>query len=85
MAHAVLDLLGKPHSLIQSVKDRAGHDRRYSVDTTKARALGWQPRHDFAQSITQTVRWYVEHEEWWRPIKSGDYLDYYRKQYVERG
>ncbi|HEU4325005.1 MAG TPA: dTDP-glucose 4,6-dehydratase [Roseiflexaceae bacterium] len=84
MAQAVLDLLGKPHSLIQPVKDRAGHDRRYSVDTAKIRALGWQPRHNFAEAIEATVRWYVENESWWRPIKSGEYLEYYRKQYVER-
>ncbi len=85
MAHAVLDLLGKPHSLIQPVKDRAGHDRRYSVDTSNVQALGWKPTHDFAQSIEKTVRWYVDNEAWWRPIKSGDYEDYYRKQYEERG
>jgi dTDP-glucose 4,6-dehydratase len=85
MAHAVLDLLGKPYSLIQPVIDRAGHDRRYSVNTDKVRALGWRPRHDFAQALEKTVRWYVEHQDWWRPIKSGEYLEYYRKQYVERG
>ncbi|MEM8530567.1 MAG: dTDP-glucose 4,6-dehydratase [Chloroflexota bacterium] len=85
MAHAILDLLGKPHSLIQHVTDRAGHDRRYSVKTDKISALGWQSRHTFAEAIEKTVRWYVENQDWWRPIKSGEYLDYYRKQYVERG
>jgi dTDP-glucose 4,6-dehydratase len=84
MAHALLDLLGKPYSLIQPVADRAGHDRRYSVDTAKVRALGWQPRHSFTEALEQTVRWYVEHQDWWRPIKTGEYLEYYRKQYVER-
>jgi dTDP-glucose 4,6-dehydratase len=84
MAHAILDLLGKPHSLIQPVVDRAGHDRRYSVDTGKIGALGWEPRHSFAQAIEKTVRWYVENQDWWRPIKTGAYLEYYRKQYVER-
>lgn len=85
MAHAVLDLLGKPHNLIQHVTDRAGHDRRYSVKTDKISALGWQSRHIFTEAIEKTVRWYVENQDWWRPIKSGEYLDYYRKQYVERG
>ena len=85
MAHAVLDLLGKPQSLLQHVTDRAGHDRRYSVKTDKISALGWQSRHTFAEAIEKAVRWYVENQDWWRPIKSGEYLDYYRKQYVERG
>ncbi|NJO84620.1 MAG: dTDP-glucose 4,6-dehydratase [Blastochloris sp.] len=84
MAHAVLDLLGKPHSLIQPVVDRPGHDRRYSVNTDKIGQLGWESRHTFAEAIEKTVRWYVEHQDWWRPIKTGEYLDYYRKQYVER-
>ncbi len=84
MARQILDLLGKPHSLLQSVPDRAGHDRRYALDTSKLRALGWQPRHTFAQALELTVRWFVENEWWWRPIKSGEYLEYYRKQYEER-
>lgn len=85
MARKILDLLGKPHSLITFVPDRAGHDRRYALDTSKLRALGWQSRHTFDQALEQTVRWFVENEWWWRPIKSGEYLEYYRKQYVERG
>ncbi|NOK63014.1 MAG: dTDP-glucose 4,6-dehydratase [Chloroflexi bacterium AL-W] len=85
MAHAILDLLGKPHSLIQHVTDRAGHDRRYSVKTDKISTLGWQSQHTFEEAIEKTVRWYVGNQDWWRPLKSGEYLDYYRKQYVERG
>lgn len=84
MARKLLDLLGKPHSLIQFVPDRAGHDRRYALDTTKLQALGWRSRHTFDQALEQTVRWYLERQDWWRPIKTGEYLDYYRKQYVER-
>ncbi|PDW01048.1 dTDP-glucose 4,6-dehydratase [Candidatus Chloroploca asiatica] len=84
MAHKILDLLGKPHSLITHVTDRAGHDRRYALDCSKLRALGWQSRHTFDQALELTVRWYVENEAWWRPIKSGEYLEYYRKQYDER-
>lgn len=85
MAHTVLDLLGKPYSLIKPVADRPGHDRRYSVDTTKIRGLGWQPRNPFSQAIEQTVRWYADNQSWWRPIKTGEYMEYYRKQYTERG
>jgi dTDP-glucose 4,6-dehydratase len=84
MAHAILDILGKPHSLIQPVVDRAGHDRRYSVDTEKIGALGWEPRHTFAEAIEKTVRWYIDNQAWWRPIKTGEYLDYYRRHYIER-
>ena len=84
MARAILDLLGRPHKLIQFVTDRAGHDRRYSVDTSKIRALGWQPRHDFAAALEKTVRWYVDNEDWWRKIKSGEYKEYYQQQYAAR-
>jgi len=84
MARKILDLLGKPHSLLQFVPDRAGHDRRYALDTSKLQALGWRSRHTFDQALELTVRWFVENEDWWRPIKSGEYLDYYRRQYVER-
>jgi dTDP-glucose 4,6-dehydratase len=84
MAQAILDLLGKPHSLIRHVTDRPGHDRRYSLNIDKIRGLGWQSRHPFGQAIEKTVRWYVDNEWWWRKIKSGEYLDYYRRWYGER-
>ncbi len=84
MAHKILDLLGKPHSLIIHVADRAGHDRRYALDVSKLRALGWTPGHTFDQALDKTVRWFVDNEWWWRPIKTGEYLEYYHKQYVER-
>jgi dTDP-glucose 4,6-dehydratase len=84
MARMILDILGKPHSLLQHVADRAGHDRRYALDCGKLRDLGWRSRHSFADALEQTVRWYVANEAWWRPIKSGEYLEYYRKQYAER-
>ena len=85
MAKKVLGLLGKPDDLITYVTDRAGHDRRYALDTSKLRALGWESHHSFDQAVEKTVQWYVENEAWWRPIKSGVYKDYYQKQYVERG
>jgi len=85
MACAILDLLGKPRSLIQHVTDRPGHDRRYALDCSRIRAIGWQPRHTFAQAIEETVRWYVEHEAWWRPIKEGGYFkEYYARNYAHR-
>jgi dTDP-glucose 4,6-dehydratase len=84
MARAILDLLGKPHSLIRHVTDRPGHDRRYSLNVDKIRALGWHSRHTFAQAIEQTVRWYVDNAWWWRTIKSGEYLEYYKKWYGQR-
>jgi dTDP-glucose 4,6-dehydratase len=84
MAHKILDLLGKPRSLITYVKDRAGHDRRYALDTDKLRALGWKSNHTFDQALEKTVKWYVDNPAWWRPIKSGEYRDYYHKQYVSR-
>jgi dTDP-glucose 4,6-dehydratase len=81
----ILSQLGKPRSLIHSVPDRPGHDRRYALDISKVRAIGWEPRHDFGQALELTVRWYVENEWWWRPIKSGEhYRAYYEQQYAER-
>ncbi len=70
---------------VRHVLDRPGHDRRYALDATKARQLGWQPARDFEDGLVETVRWYREHESWWRPIKSGAFRDYYRRQYAERG
>jgi len=69
---------------VRHVIDRPGHDRRYAVDTTKARALGWAPRISFADGIRDTVAWYHENQDWWRPLKSGEFLDYYKRQYAHR-
>ena len=85
MAHMILDLLDKPRSLIQHVTDRPGHDRRYSLDVDKIRALGWESRHSFAEAMEKTVQWYVDNEWWWRKIKSGQrYEEYYEKHYGGR-
>jgi dTDP-glucose 4,6-dehydratase len=82
----ILQLLGKPESLIRPVADRPGHDRRYSVDTAKLHALGWKPRIAFDQGLADTVAWYQQNQWWWRPIKEGDpaYQAYYKTQYEER-
>ncbi|MBV8371289.1 MAG: dTDP-glucose 4,6-dehydratase [Candidatus Eremiobacteraeota bacterium] len=69
---------------VRHVADRPGHDRRYALDCSKARALGWSPRIPFAKGLAETVAWYREHEAWWRPIKSGEFADYYRRQYAHR-
>jgi dTDP-glucose 4,6-dehydratase len=85
VAQMIVEALEKPASLIQSVKDRAAHDVRYALDTAKLHALGWQTQVSFEDGFAQTVQWYIDNEDWWRPIKSGEYLEYYRKQYEERG
>jgi dTDP-glucose 4,6-dehydratase len=80
----MLTILGKPESLIQHVEDRPGHDRRYALDNSKIRELGWQPSLSFDQALERTVRWYADNEHWWRKLKSGEYLDYYQAQYGHR-
>ncbi len=77
----ILDRLGKPRSLMVFVKDRPGHDRRYSLDWGKLRALGWQPAHSFEEAMDFTINWYRENRWWWEPLKSGEYLEFYRKHY----
>ena len=64
-----------------SSNDRPGHDRRYALDSSKLRGLGWEPRVDFEKGIERTVRWYVENREWWRPLKSGEFWEFYRRNY----
>jgi dTDP-glucose 4,6-dehydratase len=81
VAHTILDLMGKPKSLVEYVADRPGHDYRYALDASKVERLGWSPRVDFRDGIQLTIRWYEEHEGWWRPLKSGDNLDDYRRNY----
>jgi dTDP-glucose 4,6-dehydratase len=83
VAH-ILRLTGADESLVRHVADRAGHDRRYSLDTSKLRRLGWEPRKRFDDGIAETVAWYVENRGWWEPIKSGEYRAYYERQYAAR-
>jgi dTDP-glucose 4,6-dehydratase len=78
---AILAQLDKPWSLVRSVPDRPGHDRRYAMDGGRIRAQGWAPRVSFDEGIGRTVRWYVENESWWRSIRDSDWADYYGKQY----
>ncbi len=80
----VLELLGKPQSLIQYVKDRP-HDRRYAIDAAKAKhELGRAPRYRFEEALGATVRWYLEHRSWWERVISGEYLRCCEKQYGSR-
>ncbi len=81
----ILRLLDKPDSLIKHVEDRAGHDRRYALNFDKIRSLGYAPRFEFDSALEQTVRWYQERQDWWRPIREGDdYQDFYARQYAKR-
>jgi dTDP-glucose 4,6-dehydratase len=81
----ILKRLNKPESLIKFVEDRPGHDRRYAIDSGKLRdGLGWDIIYPFEEGIDLTMRWYVEHQDWWEKIKSGEYLRYYEKMYGRR-
>ena len=78
----LLQILGKDESSIENVKERPGHDVRYAVDSSKLRnELGWVPQVDFAEGLEKTVAWYKENKAWWEKIKSGEYEEYYKKQY----
>jgi len=78
----ILKLLGKDEDSIEFVKDRPGHDRRYAVDFSKIKnELGWEPLHSFDQWLEKTVEWYKTNQEWWKDVKSGEYQEYYKKQY----
>jgi dTDP-glucose 4,6-dehydratase len=86
LTHRILDALGKPRSLIKPVADRPGHDRRYCLDTTKLRGVGWTPQVPFETGLVDTVKWYQQNEWWWRPIKERDpaFKAYYQAQYEKR-
>ncbi len=81
----ILQKLGKPDSLIEYVKDRPGHDRRYAIDSTKiSTSLGWKPQFTFEEAIGYTIDWYLKNENWWKRIISGEYQNYYNEQYIKR-
>jgi dTDP-glucose 4,6-dehydratase len=77
----IIELTGASESQIEHVTDRPGHDRRYSLSSEKVRALGWEPRVRFAEGLEETVSWYRENASWWAPIRSGEYREYYARQY----
>ncbi|MBZ0277957.1 MAG: dTDP-glucose 4,6-dehydratase [Anaerolineae bacterium] len=80
----LLTLLNKPDTLIKHVPDREGHDRRYAMNCDKLRALGWERQYTFETALEDTVKWYQENEWWWRKIKTGEYLEFYKQQYAAR-
>ena len=81
----ILSELNKPKSLIAFVEDRQGHDRRYAIDADKIKSeLGWEPRHTFEKGMRETIQWYLKNRPWWHRIMSGEYQQYYSKQYSER-
>jgi dTDP-glucose 4,6-dehydratase len=86
LTHRILAALDKPESLIKPVADRPGHDRRYCLDTTKLRGMGWSPREPFDEGLRRTIEWYRRNEWWWRPIKEQDpaFKAYYERQYQDR-
>jgi dTDP-glucose 4,6-dehydratase len=81
VAEAVLEIMGKPRSLIEFVADRPGHDYRYALDISRITTLGWEPQVTFGEGLERTVRWYEQHPDWWRPLKSGEYWEYYKRNY----
>jgi dTDP-glucose 4,6-dehydratase len=85
IVRTILEYLGKPESLIRFVEDRPGHDKRYAIDAAKIRReLGWSPKYTLDIGIKETINWYLEHRDWWQRIISGQYQEYYQKQYAGR-
>ena len=85
VTQAILQILGKPPTLVRRVEDRKGHDRRYAVDYSKIKAeLGWEPEVSFEPGLRSTVEWYTKHVAWWSAIKSGEYQHFYQRYYGER-
>lgn len=84
IAELIVEFLNKPPGLIRRVADRPGHDRRYSLDSSKTKDLGWQPTVSLKEGMRRTVEWYRANRWWWEKIKSGEFLRYYREQYGRR-
>ena len=81
----IINKLGKDESCIEFVKDRPGHDRRYAIDWSKInKELGWEPKYDFDKGLSLTINWYRQNEAWWKKVKSGEYQEYYQKQYNKK-
>ncbi|TWT07120.1 dTDP-glucose 4,6-dehydratase [Planococcus sp. CPCC 101016] len=84
VVRTIIRALGKSENLIEFVEDRLGHDKRYAIDPTKIEQLGWRPVYDFEAGIAQTVDWFLENKEWWEQIISGEYQQYFDKQYARK-
>lgn len=79
----IIEHIGRDESYIEYVKDRPGHDKRYSLNIDKIKQIGWTPKHDFNQAIKNTVKWYKENSKWWQRIKTGEFQEYYKKHYQD--
>lgn len=77
----IINSLGKSDQLIEFVQDRPGHDKRYAIDPSKLRQLGWKPKYNFDTGIAQTIQWYLDNKDWWEQITSGEYKEYFKKYY----
>jgi dTDP-glucose 4,6-dehydratase len=84
VARRIVELTGADPALVRHVEDRPGHDRRYSLDSSRLHALGWRPQRGFEEGLAETVEWYRSNRAWWEPLKSGEYRDYYLRQYGSR-
>ncbi|MGE1111793.1 dTDP-glucose 4,6-dehydratase [Priestia megaterium] len=85
IVHLIVEKLNASKELIKFVEDRLGHDRRYAIDPTKLTTeLGWNPKYTFDTGIGETIQWYLDNQDWWKNIKSGDYVNYYNKQYGDK-
>lgn len=85
IVHLIVEKLNAPKELIKFVEDRLGHDRRYAIDPTKLTTeLGWKAKYTFDTGIVETIQWYLDNQDWWKNIKSGDYVNYYNKQYGDK-
>ncbi|MDO8512670.1 MAG: dTDP-glucose 4,6-dehydratase [bacterium] len=84
LANVILREMDKGSEMIEYVKDRPGHDRRYALDSSKTMQLGWKPQVAFADGIKTTIEWFKANTAWWKPLKDGSYKEYYRQQYQER-
>ena len=84
VARRIVELTGADPALLRHVSDRPGHDRRYALDSSRLTALGWTPQRKFDEALADTVAWYRKNRAWWEPLKSGEYREYYRRQYADR-
>lgn len=80
----ILSIMGQGEDMIEFVQDRPGHDRRYAIDWSKMKnEFGWEPQHNFDEALKLTIDWYKNNEAWWKNVKTGEYTEYYKKQYSE--
>jgi dTDP-glucose 4,6-dehydratase len=84
IARYIVSILGKNEDLIQYVKDRPGHDKRYALDSSKIKKLGWKNKYNFKEALKKTIEWYIENKKWWQKRKSGSFKKYYNAWYIKQ-